>query len=152
MADYFFDSSALAKHYHAEVGSAKVEDLLAEPGARYLVSRLTVLELQSVFARKVRTRLITDADLELTRTRLLNEITQGQFQVIRMTDFHYREAERLIRKYASTRNLRTLDALQLAVALDHKRRETFDYFVCADTALSSIAHEEGLLMINPEQP
>jgi predicted nucleic acid-binding protein len=152
MADYFFDSSALAKHYHAEVGSTKVEDLLAEAGARYLVSRLTVLELQSVFARTVRTRLITDADLELTRTRLLNEITQGQFQVIRITDFHDREAERLIRKYASTRNLRTLDALQLAVALDHKRRETFDYFVCADTALSSIAHEEGLLMINPEQP
>jgi uncharacterized protein len=152
MPDYFFDSSALAKHYHVEVGSPKVEDLLAEPEARYLISRLTVLELQSVFARKVRARLITDADLELTRTRLLNEITQGQFQVIRMTDFHYHEAERLIRKYASTRNLRTLDALQLAVALDHKRRETFDYFVCADTALSSIAHEEGLLMINPEQP
>jgi predicted nucleic acid-binding protein len=152
MADYFFDSSALAKHYHAEVGSAKVEELLAEPGARYVVSRLTILELQSVFARKVRTHLITDADLELTRTRLFNDITQGQFQVIRMTDFHYREAERLIRKYASTRNLRTLDALQLAVALDHKRRQTFDYFVCADNALLSIAQEEGLLMMNPEQP
>jgi predicted nucleic acid-binding protein len=152
MADYFFDSSALAKHYHAEEGSTKVEDLLAEPGARYLISRLTILELQSVFGRKVRTRLITDADLELTRTRLLNDITQGQFQVIRMTDFHYREAERLIRKYASTRNLRALDALQLAVALDHKRRETFDYFVCADNALSRIAHDEGLLIINPEQP
>jgi hypothetical protein len=69
-----------------------------------------------------------------------------------MTDFHYREAERLIRKYASTRNLRTLVALQLSVALDHKRRETFDYFVCAENALPSLAHEEGLLMINPEQP
>ena len=67
MADYFFDSSALAKHHHAEVGSPKVEDLLAEPGARYFISRLTVLELQSVFACKVCTRLITDADLELTR-------------------------------------------------------------------------------------
>jgi predicted nucleic acid-binding protein len=152
MPDYFFDSSALAKHYHAEVGSPKVEELLAEAGARYLISRLTVLELQSVFARKARTRLITDADLELTRTRLFNDITQGQFQVIRMTDFHYREAERLLRTYASTRNLRTLDALQLAVALDHKRRETVDYFVCADTALSSIAQNEGLRMINPEQP
>jgi hypothetical protein len=54
MADHFFDSSALAKHYHAEVGSAKGEELLAEAGARYLISRLTVLELQSVFARQVR--------------------------------------------------------------------------------------------------
>jgi predicted nucleic acid-binding protein len=151
MADYFFDTSAVAKHYHAEVGSAKVEDLLAKPGARYIISRLTILELQSVFARKVRTRLITDADLELTRTRLLNDITQGQFKVIRMTDFHYREAERLIHKHAPTRNLRTLDALQLSVALDHNRRETFDYFVCADNVLSSVAHEEGLRMINPER-
>jgi predicted nucleic acid-binding protein len=152
MAAYFFDSSALAKHHHAEAGSTTVEELLAEPGARCLIFRLTVLELQSVFARKVRTRLITDTDLELTRTRLFNDITQGQFQVIRMTDFHYREAERLIRQYASTRNLRTLDALQLSVALDHKRRETFDYFVCADNTLSSIPREEGLLMMNPEQP
>jgi uncharacterized protein len=134
------------------VGSTKVEELLTEPGARCLISRLTVLELQSVFARKVRTGLITVADLELMRTRLLNDITQGPLQVIRMTDFHYREGERLLRTYAATRNLRTLDALQLAVALDHKRRETFDYFVCADNALSSIAHEEGLLILNPEQP
>jgi uncharacterized protein len=151
MADYFFDSSAVAKHYHVEVGSAMVEDLLAEPGARYFISRLTILELQSVFARKVRTRLITDTDLELTRTRLLNDITQGQFKVIRLTDFHYREAERLIRKHAPTRNLRTLDARQLSVAIDHNRRETFDYFVCADNTLSSVAHEEGLCMINPER-
>jgi hypothetical protein len=51
MADYFFDSSALAKHYHTEVGSP-VRGVVAEAGARYLISCLTVLELQSVFARK----------------------------------------------------------------------------------------------------
>jgi predicted nucleic acid-binding protein len=150
MADYFFDSSVLAKHYHAEVGSIKVEDLLAEAGARYLISRLTLLELQSVFARKVRTRLITDADLELTRTRLLNDITQGQFQVIRMTDFHYREAERLIQQHGVVRSLRTLDALQLSMALALHRRVTLDAFVCADQGLCSVAQEEGLCIINPE--
>ncbi len=40
---------------------------------------------------------------------------------MRMTDFHYRTAERLIYKYGpqpSQPRLRTLDALQLAVTLE----------------------------------
>ena len=152
MADYFLDSSVLGKHYHAEVGTAKVENVLQEPQARHFISRLTVIELQSVFAGKVRTRTITDADLQLLRARFLHDIATRQFQVIRMTDFHYQEAERLIRKHGSMRSLRTLDALQLAVALDLRRRGALGYFVCADNSLCGVANEEGLSIINPEQP
>ena len=38
MARYFFDSSALAKLYQPEAGSASVEALLNEPGRSILVS------------------------------------------------------------------------------------------------------------------
>jgi hypothetical protein len=67
-----------------------------------------------------------------------------------MTDVHYREAERLIQQHGVRRSLRTLDALQLSVALALHQRMTLDAFVCADQGLCSVAREEGLRIINPE--
>jgi hypothetical protein len=100
----------------------------------------------------VRTRVLEEKDLELLRQRFLADIVQRQFQVVRMTDSHYREAEQLIRKYGVQKSLRTLDALQLSVAVDLQKRGVLDYFVCADKHLCSVAIEEGLSPLNPEQP
>ena len=52
--NYFFDSSALAKAYRHEVGTAKVMAILAEPSSKFFISSLTTVEIQSVFAQKVR--------------------------------------------------------------------------------------------------
>jgi hypothetical protein len=150
MPGYFFDSIALGKRYHPEVGTARVEALFQAPQPSRFISRLSVVELQSVFAGKVRTRAITGADLELLRARLLQDIARREFRVIRMTDVHYREAERLIQQHGVRRSLRTLDALQLSVALALHRRVPLDAFVCADQGLCSVAQEEGLRIINPE--
>ena len=79
------------------------------------------------------------------------DIAQGQFQHVRVTEPHYREAERLIVAYRR-RRFRTLDALQLAVALDLSRRGMTEYFVCADTRFYETAQEEGLVILNPVQP
>jgi predicted nucleic acid-binding protein len=152
MADYFLDSSAVGKNYHAEVGTAEVERLLKEPGARHFISRLTVIEVPSIFAGKVRTGVITEADFQLLRRRFLTDVMRRQFDVIRLTGFHYQEAERLINKHATRRSLRTLDALQLAVALDQRKRGMLDHFVCADRSFCAVARLEGLSVINPEQP
>jgi predicted nucleic acid-binding protein len=150
MPGYFFDSSALGKRHHPEVGTAHVEALFQAPQPSRFISRLSVVELQSVFAGKVRTRAITGADLELLRARFLQDIARREFRVIRMTNEHYREAERLIQQHGVRRSLRTLDALQLSVALALHRRVTLDAFVCADQGLCSVAQEEGLRIINPE--
>lgn len=152
MADYFFDSSAVGKHYHVEVGTAEVERLLQEPTVRPFISRLTLIEVQSVFAGKVRTGVITEADFQLLRRRFLTDVTRRLFNAVRMTGLHYQEAERLIRKHGMSRSLRTLDALQLAVALDLRSRGMLDHFVCADKNLCAVAGAEGLSVINPEQP
>jgi hypothetical protein len=150
MPGYFFDSSAPGKHYHQEVGTAHVEALFQVPQPARFISRLSVVELQSVFAGKVRTQAITGADLELLRARLLQDIARREFRIIRMTDAHYREAERLIQQHRVRRSLRTLDALQLSVALALHRRVALDAFVCADQGLCRVAQEEGLHIINPE--
>jgi hypothetical protein len=56
-----------------------------------------------------------------------------------MKTLHYREGERLLRAYTAEKGLRTLDALQLAVALLELHRESrLDQFVCADEVLSAV--------------
>ncbi len=48
---HFFDTSALAKYYHREIGTDRVEQLLDQPASPVFISRLTAIEIQSVFAR-----------------------------------------------------------------------------------------------------
>jgi len=136
MACYFFDTSALVKNYHPEVGTTKVEQILHEKGARHFISRLGVVETHSVFARKVRTDVITESDYHLLRRRFLTDMANRIFNVVKMTGLYYQEAEQQLNRYATTRSLRTLDAIQLAVAVELRRRKRIDYFVCADDNLS----------------
>lgn len=121
MAVYFFDSSALVKRYHPEAGTADVNRLFSEQHSRLLIARLAVVEVQSALVRKVREGFISLTDLDVVRQRFGDELTHRILQVVRMTDLHHRTAERLIRQYGpqpGQPRLRTLDALQLAVALE----------------------------------
>jgi predicted nucleic acid-binding protein len=152
MADHFFDTSAAAKHYRAEVGTAKVDALLAETGSRHLLSALSLVEVHSIFARLVRTGQITDADLHLARGRFLADIAVGLWQVVQLTADHFQQAQQLLVQHGTARSLRTLDALQLAVALHLQGAGALDDFVCADTNLCQVAAGEGLAVIDPELP
>jgi hypothetical protein len=59
----YLDTSALAKLYHQETGSAVVEELLAD-SPRVFVSRLGVLETHSVLSGKVRMKFLAAADVD----------------------------------------------------------------------------------------
>ena len=48
--------------------------------------------------------------------------------------------------------VRTLDALQLSTALWLKSQQQLDHFLCADPRLCEAAQQEGLSVINPEEP
>ncbi len=152
MAAYFFDTSALVKYYHTELGSDRVNAIFAEPGRVVRVSSLGVLEAQSVFAMKVRSGELEPGVAGLFRARLMLDIAAGSLETYRITSDHFREAERLIGHYAHSQRLRTLDALQLAVALDLKNLNLADFFVAADKALLDTAIAAGFPSINPEDP
>ncbi len=152
MPDNFFDTSALGKHYHTEMGTPKVEAILAVAGSRHIISRLCAVEILSAFAGKVRTGAITVADFEKLRRRFFTEITNRVFHAVRLTGLHFQEAQRLVRKHSPTQRLRTLDALQLAVALDLRARGAINQFICADKGLLAVAALEGLSVVDPEQP
>ena len=99
MAAYFFDTSALAKLYHQEAGSDRVEELVRNPGHRILISRLAVVEMHSVFALKVRSQAINADDATALRRRFLSDIRGGVFEVLALAQTHYERAERLIASY-----------------------------------------------------
>ena len=51
---YFFDTSALIKLYHHETGTSYLIDLVNLDNPNIIISELTVIEMISAFAKKVR--------------------------------------------------------------------------------------------------
>jgi predicted nucleic acid-binding protein len=149
---YFFDTSAFAKVYRKEVGSDLVDRILAEPGSQHIVSRLTIVEMESVFAIKVRTGEIDQQSLLIVRRRLAADLGRRRLLLAAVNDEHFRTARKLLFKHGATEALRTLDALQLSVALSLNRAGLVTVFVAADQKLCRVAMLEGVTVTNPEQP
>lgn len=107
--------------------------------------------MQSVLAGKVRMQHILISDFQLLRRRFLADISRRKLLVVRMTGLHFQMAEKLIRQYGPTQGLRTLDSLQLGVALDLQTQGLITNFICADHNLCTVAQSEGLSVVNPEE-
>jgi predicted nucleic acid-binding protein len=152
LARYFFDSSALAKRYHPEAGTPKVLSIFSEPRRELRISELSFLEVQSVFAMKVRSGVIGRAEAAVQRARLIADIAAGEMEVCSMTADIFATAGQLIGRHSFSHRLRTLDALQLAMAIDLSSQGLLDRFVVADKALGQVAALEGLVVLNPETP
>lgn len=149
MARYYFDTSALVKNYHGEAGTAEVRRMLEEAGSESFISRLATVEMLSGFASKVRTGVFSSAQYGKLRLRFLADVRRREIRPIRVVNLHYQMAGELLGKHAMSRQLRTLDAIQLAVALHFHRSFPIDHFVCADQRLCDVAAIEGLRVINP---
>jgi hypothetical protein len=121
---------------------------LEEPGTRHYLSRLSLVETVSAFAVKFRLRQIDDQGFDDLRRRFYHDIGQGRFRVMPITTARYQEATQLIDRHVRI-GLRTLDAIQLAVALALSHQGVIDQFVCADQRLCDTAIAEGLSVTNP---
>lgn len=152
MAQFFLDTSAAVKYYHTEIGSPRILSIFAEPDRKIRISSLGLLELHSAFAMKVRSGVLDRRPVGMLRARLLLDIAAGDIEVYSITEGHFTAAERLIGRHGFSHRLRTLDALQLAVALDLADQDLLDYFVVADQPLGEVAQAAGLKVINPEVP
>ena len=150
--NYFFDSSALVKLYHPELGSERVSAMFGGPDRRVIVSRLAGVELHSALALKTRTGQLDSERSAALRIRFLDDVASGAIALVAVSEFHYPAAERLIIRYGNRQGLRTLDALQLAVALEVKDRVGLDTLVAADKVLCEVAVLEGFAVLNPEHP
>lgn len=153
MPNYFFDTSACAKLYHKEPGSDYVERIIVQSGSLAIISHLSIVEMESVLSIKVRTGEINEQQVEIARRCLRADLRQRRLLVgPPIQPRHFHAARLLLVKYGATEGLRTLDALQLAIALDLKDTGRIDVLIAADQRLCRIATLAGCPAINPQQP
>ena len=151
MKTHFLDSSAVAKLYHAEVGTAEMDALVQDPENECIISQLTTVEICSVFALKVRTGAIASQELEQMQGRFFADLKAGRFHVVVIEPHHTQMAQDLILRYGLSRALRTLGAIQLAVAIHLRQASGVDVFVAADARLCASAAAEGFSVLNPNR-
>ena len=82
---YFLDTSALAKLYHQEQGSERVEGWAADHAIRLWLSDLARIEPHSVFVRKVREGELAEATLQ-TVLECFREDLRSRFHLVRLTE------------------------------------------------------------------
>jgi predicted nucleic acid-binding protein len=149
LPNHFVDTSALAKRYHQESGSEFVDQILEDKEGRSLISHLSVVELESVFAIKCRMGEIDQAAMEIARRRFRADLAQQRLIVAPFRATHFHSARQLLVQYGVREGLRTLDALQLAVALDLRSSGAVEAIVAADERLCRVSALAGCRAVNP---
>lgn len=150
LAQYFFDTSALVKRYHKEDGTEQVRDLFAPTENLIRISTLGVVEIHSALAIKVRSGQLTRGAAQILTDGVLADLASGRVKPYSVTDWHYADAERMIRQFSYDHRLRSLDAVQLSVALDLRSQGLADSIVTADQTIQDVAGLVGLAAINPQ--
>ena len=134
----YFDSSALLKLYLPEPGSDDLDRAL-DGRDDLLASDLTVTEIVSALARRVRDGALSPEQARVVQRSLVAGLDGGPYGRVDLDRGIHRDAERLLldRRDAS---LRAADALHLALAIS-ARAETIATF---DRRLGAAARAVGL--------
>lgn len=149
MSICFLDTSALVKRYHQEAGSGLVDQLWNESDCELVITRLAQTELHSAISIKTRTGQLSVQQADQLKSHFAHDIVNKRPRVLRVLVRHFREADALLDKHAYQAGLRTLDALQLAVAKELLHRKQLDLFLAADERLLQVASAEGIPTKNP---
>ena len=137
----FIDTCALLALYQNHPRTREVEAWCKD--ARMVISRLTLVEFRSAILSHKRRNEIT-----LKQARDVIEAFRqdlGKYVIREIGTDTWRLAGNLIEKYSGDRNLKSLDAVQLATAASLPRSLSISYFVTLDThPLAGVAEQEGL--------
>jgi predicted nucleic acid-binding protein len=152
LSHYYLDASALIKRSADEVGSDWLRALVAPDRDPVLfISRMTIVEAISAFARRLREGSLAPPDFALVRDTFRGDCLD-QYQVMPPTTVVIDMACDLLERHP----LRAYDALQLATALRAQRfldaeRYSPLTFLSADDRLNGAATAEGLAVDDPTQ-
>jgi len=146
--DYFLDTSAFIKVVRDEAGSEWIRGVLRDPNNQFYLSRLVLPESFSVLGRLWRSGALTLAERDEIASTLRQLIRSKRVHVRPMGNSIVNEAGELALTTVAAQYplfaLRALDALQLATALDIRRRVPELVFVSADQRLLALAQTTGL--------
>lgn len=146
MTLYYFDTSALLKHYLSEPGSEWVRGLAdLRHGNVILVSDLTTVEFCSALARRQREGSITPTNAIVLQIRFFADF-EREYLSIALTRNLLRSACDSFDRHP----LRSLDAIQLASAREARYvLQEEIVFVTADKNLLAAAASEGFATDDP---
>jgi uncharacterized protein len=150
MADFFLDTSALAKRYVTETGSKWIRSILAVEDNYIFIARITQVEIASAFSRRTLDKKMTARDhraaLDLFAFHMVIRFKKVEIDIALCAN-----AARLADMYA----LRAYDSVQLACALRANQalrvaQRSNLTFLSADMRLLQGAQNEGLPVDNPD--
>jgi predicted nucleic acid-binding protein len=154
VANVFLDTSALAKLYHRELGSDYLERLLDTEGDnRIFVSPLSLVEMESVLATKARMGQLSQAGVEVGRRKFRLDLAKRR--LLMSPEFekrHFEYARTCVAIYGIREGLRSLDALQLSMAMHLSNAGLLHFLVATDQTLCRVARLERLTAIDPQLP
>ncbi len=146
MPELFVDTSSLVKYYYPEEGSDDIEQRLLK-ARRVHISGLSIVETASALMKKVRQGELVKKDEMLIWNTFLDDLGTDSMEVVYLTARHYEKAADIIREFGATWGIKTLDALQLAVAHGIGNVK----FLSSDTVLAGLAAEMGLKVVRSGQ-
>jgi len=150
MTYLYFDSSALVKRYAKESGTEFVMIICQKEDTIIAISDVTIAELGSTFARKLREGNMTENEYRLMLDILLDDYSNRYYKMAIDS-----KVLLLAIRLAKRNSLRAYDAIQLACAINFRETISFNepksdiFFVVADDVLEKAANAEGFKTINP---
>ncbi|WP_254535962.1 type II toxin-antitoxin system VapC family toxin [Halomarina litorea] len=144
MGEYFLDTSALVKRYHEEPGTETIDRILDAERNHVVISSLSVVEAASAFRRKHNRGELTEVEMEGLVGAFFAEALD-EFVIVPLADVPQERSLDLV----LVDDLRTLDSLQLATALDLAESVEDLQFVCADRELVAVAANHGIETVVP---
>lgn len=150
--NFFFDASAVAKRYIAELGSELIDYLLENVRPQQCRALLIGAgEVLSILVRRRNAGILTNPDYQQAVVEFRHEVVDShEFLLATAEDHLVRASFGLIDKHS----LNATDAvvLQAAVAIARSLTAEDDHlvFVAADARLLRAAAAEGLVTFNPE--
>ena len=135
----FFDTSALVKRYYPESGTETVDELVEDPDRVVIITTLSVVETASAFRRKYNRDEI-ESDRMYGLLAAFFEEALADFMLIPLEDVSLESALGLV----LADDLRTLDSIQLAAALEVRDELQGIEFITADRDLADVARAHHL--------
>jgi predicted nucleic acid-binding protein len=145
----FFDTSALIKLFHREIGTNFVVQIVNDTQNKVWISELTIIEFFNAMYRLYRELHINDEEL----SNLIYEFDRecNRFIIVSLNETVIKEARELLTKLGKNFQLRSLDALQLASYNLVYENDKDWAFVTSDTKLIQILQNIGIKVINPQE-
>jgi predicted nucleic acid-binding protein len=139
----FVDTSALVKYYYPEKDSDRIEDLLLK-ARQVFISSLSITEMASALMKKVRMGELKKTEELLIWNTFLDDLGAGRIDVLMPDERQYERAADIIREIGSRHGIRTLDAIQLAVAQSAGNVS----LLCSDKVMTTVAKKMGMQVIS----